>query len=159
MEFEIKRMCCPQFAGVLFLSVERLRSEKIILAHAHPFVGLSLGKTDMRICSKAFRAFMDSDAGRGLKNGGDLRTAVQNGQLLEQIYTYRMRADGGGGASLFVTLEGVKVILHGLPNQDEAMKRRHQELFSNFIHPNGNQRYNTRRNGDTRQNDKSVICN
>ena len=135
MASEIKRMCCPEIPGVSFLCFENIRHEKIVLAHAHPFIGLCLGKSDRRTCAKAFRAFLDSDAGQGLKNGGDLRTAAQNGQLSEHIYTYRMRADGGGGAALFVTLEGVRQILHGLPNQEEVTKQKHLELFSSFLNP------------------------
>ena len=139
MAVEIKRMDCAQIPGVVFLSFETTQTENDVLVHMHQFVGLSLGKTDRKTCAKAARAFLECEIGRGLKNGGDLRAAIQKGQLVEQLYTHRMRADGGGSASLFVTLEGVKKILQGLPNQDEATKQRHQDLFSSFLNPSGTQ--------------------
>ena len=133
MAFEIKRICCLEIPGVSFLCFENILHEKIILVHAHPFIGLCIGKSDRRTCAKAFHAFLDSDSGQGLKNGGDLRTAAQNGQLSEHIYTHRMRADGGGGAALFVTLEGVRQILQGFPYQEESTRLKHQYLFSNDL--------------------------
>ena len=138
MAIEIKRLSCAQIPGVLFLGVEGSLSAQsnVVLAHTHQLVGLLLGKTDRRAASKAFRTFLDSDAGQRFRNGGDLRAAIQKGPLHELMYTYRMRFEGGS-ASVFLTLEGIREISQSLPNQDEALKRIHQELFSSFLNQSG----------------------
>jgi hypothetical protein len=126
---DIVRLRCEQLPGVTILGIGRPYMQTEYVAHASQFVGLLRGITDKKACCRAYRALLEGDCGRKLKeqDGCDLLTAVQNGALKMMMYSYLIR---GGSPSIFVTVEGIKEIMDKLPNADEAVKSKLQEIFT-----------------------------
>jgi hypothetical protein len=133
---EIIRLCCDQLPGVAVLGTGR---GKEYVAHAHQFVGLLKGNMDKRASSKTFHAWLVSEDGRQFRehDGGDLLIAMQKGPLEKKMYTYHLKQGGGGKPSVFLTVDGMRGILNGLPNADESVKRNLKEKFADYINQGG----------------------
>ena len=127
----INRLCCTQMPGVAILGVEG--SPTVYLAHAHHLVGYLKNSMDKKASSRAFHSFCKSDAGQKLKSGGDLREAISKGPLTEMMYTYHLRAQGGGSPSLFLTISGIQKIMHGLEGANEIIKGEVRHIFSGYL--------------------------
>ena len=139
---QMERLCCKQLPGVAILGTGGGEAvPKEYFAHAHQFVGLLKGNTDRRSSSKAFHAFLDSQAGSKLRenDGGDLLSAMHHhhhevaGPLEKMMYTYRLQTNGSGSPSSFVTVAGMREIMDGLPNANIAVKNKLQEIFAEYL--------------------------
>jgi hypothetical protein len=130
----IVRLCCEQLPDVAILGTGDSGTSREYVVHAHQFVGLLKGNMDTRLCSKAYNAFIDSAAGRRLKDstGGDLVSALQNGPLDKMIYTHRLNPQGGL-PSMFLTVKGIKEVMSGLPHAEEAEKSRLKDVFAHYL--------------------------
>ena len=96
------------------------------LAHATQVVGL-LTRKSIRTASTALQNFIrDSEEAR-MRNGGDLETMYQSGDMDAMIYTH-----SGTNPSYFFTIEGVEETLRSLPNQVEDTRQRFRELFEAY---------------------------
>jgi len=62
-----------------------------------------------------------------MRNGGDLETMYQSGDMDAMIYTH-----SGTNPSYFFTIEGVEETLRSLPNQVEDTRQRFRELFEAY---------------------------
>lgn len=140
---EVHRLCCLQLPGVAVLGFGGCSAEtsKDHIIHAHQFVGLLKGNMDRRISSKAFRAFLESDAGQKIRenDGGDLLTALQRGAVgsLSMMYTHRLQQSGRGLPSVFLSAAGVQEIMNKLPNANETVKNKLKEIFANYLTQSG----------------------
>ena len=123
----IQRLHCAQLPEIAIIAIEG--NPMMYFAHAQQVIGLLLNKT-RRNATEAMRAFFNSEAGKHIKHGGDLRTSFQNGPMTAMIYTYHLGNGGGGkNPSFFATPEAVKEIMKNLPNQDETAKQKYYKLF------------------------------
>jgi hypothetical protein len=93
------------------------------------------GNTDKRASSKAFHAFLDSEAGSILRgnDGGDLLRAMHEGPLGKMMYTYHLQTTRRGSPSSFVTVAGMREIMEGLPNANITVKNKLQEIFAEYL--------------------------
>ena len=132
---EIIRLCCDQLPGVAMLGTGAAGIRREYVAHAQQFVGLLKGNMDRRACSRAFHTLLDSEAGRKIRehDGGDLLTALQRGPLGRMLYTYRLKPREGGATSVFVTVDGMREIMNGLPNADDAVKDKLKDIFADYM--------------------------
>lgn len=105
----------------------------VYLAHAHHFFGFLMGGLEKTVAYRGFHALMRSEIGKRITQGGDLRNAIQNGPLNEMMYTYRMRKQGGGRQSHFLTIQGMLEIMNGLPAVDETIKQRLSGLLAGYL--------------------------
>ena len=135
----VVRLSCEKLPGVSILGTGIPRE---YIAHAQQFVGLLKGNTDKRASSRAFHAFLDSEAGRKIRehDGGDLLTAIHEGSMEGLMYTYRLNPVAGS-PSVFVTLDGMQEIMNGLPSVDETVKIKLKEIFANYLTPRETGRY------------------
>jgi hypothetical protein len=130
----IVRLCCEQLTGVAILGTGDSGASREYVVHAQQFVGLLKGNMDKRFCSKAFNAFIESEAGCRLKGdtGGDLVSALQNGSLEKMMYTHRLNPQGGL-PSMFLTVKGIKEVMRCLPHVEEAEKSRLKDVFAHYL--------------------------
>ena len=98
--------------------------------HSAQVFMILLNKKSRRAASAPMHAFFES---KKMENGGDLRTAMMKGPLTSTVYTHPLGPNGGGTASYFVSLEGVKLIMDELPNQDENARTMYRNLFEEFL--------------------------
>jgi hypothetical protein len=137
---EVIRLCCDQLPGVAMLGIGGgAGTHREYIAHAQQFVGLLKGNMDKRASSRAFHALLDSEVGRKIRenDGGDLLTSMQKGPLGKLMYAYRLKLRGGGSPSVFVTVDGMREIMNGLPNADEAVKHKLKEIFADYLNQTG----------------------
>jgi hypothetical protein len=94
---------------------------------------------DRRASSRAFHAFLDSEAGQKIRehDGGDLLTAMQKGPVGKMMYTYHLKPREGGRPSVFVKVDGMREIMNGLPNADEAVKHKLKDIFADYLNQTG----------------------
>ena len=127
----VARLCCAQIPGVCMLGIRG--HPTTYLAHAHQFVGFLRGNMERTASARAFRTFLKTEAGRKLKDGGSLISAIRKGALKETMYTYHLRQCGAGVPSVFLTMDGVKEIMEWLPDVDRAVKDMLDGLFQEFV--------------------------
>lgn len=134
---EVLRLQCEQLPGVAFLGVEQ-GALTTYLAHAQQFVGILKGKTERSGSSRAFNGFLNSVLGKVLKeqDGGDLLSAIQKGSLDKMLYSYRLKPREGGAPSKFVTINGMKELLNGIPDVDATVRQKLDGLHQGFTASN-----------------------
>ena len=76
--------------------------------------------------------FLKSHAGRSMPHGGDLAEASLKGPLTSMIYTYLIGV-GAAKESNFLTMDGVKLVVETLPNQDENSRRKLSSLLQDHL--------------------------
>ena len=130
------RLRCEQLPGVAMLGVGNGHG-KVYLVHTQQLVGLLKGQMERNACRRAVHAFLDSEAGRILneRDGGDMLAALQRGPLIQMMYTYRLHPREGGRPSGFVTVDGIKELMNGLPGADDTIKHKLREVFEPFLNP------------------------
>jgi hypothetical protein len=134
---EVLRLRCQQIPEVVFLGVEQ-GSSTIYLAHAQQFVRILKGKMEETSSSRAFHVFLNSVLGKVLKDqdGGDLLSAIQKGSLDKMLYSYRLKPREGGAPSKFVTINGMKELLNGIPDVDATVRQKLDGLHQGFTASN-----------------------
>jgi hypothetical protein len=80
---------------------------------------------------RAFNAFVKSAAGSLFRehDGGELMSALRNGDLSQMVYSYRLQKNGRGSMSRFVTLDGAKELLERFPGVDETVLSKLRGVF------------------------------
>ena len=125
MAATIQQMHCAQIPDVPILA-----ACGSYLVHAVQIVKVLLNKNSRKAASVPMHAFFES---KRMENGGDLKAALMKGPLTATIYTHSLCLHGGGHASYFLTLEGARMIIDELPNQDESVKHKFRGLFEEFL--------------------------
>ena len=132
---EITRLHCTQLPDVAILGVGR--PPKLYVVHAQHLVALLKGNINRQASSRVFYSFLSSEAGQRLTNGGDLLAAALAGPLKHTMYTHRLNQRGGGSPSYFVTFDGVRDIVNGLPNADPVIAHKLSNIHAEFEHQFG----------------------
>lgn len=130
---EVLRLRCQQIPEVVFLGVAQ-GSSTTYLAHAQQFVRILKGKMEETSSSRAFHVFLNSVLGKVLKDqdGGDLLSAMQKGSLDKMLYSYSLKPREGGTPSKFVTINGMKELLNGIPYVDATVRQKLDGLYQGF---------------------------
>ena len=117
---EVVRLHCKHLPDVPILGIGAGAS-RVYLAHAQNLVSLLKGNLERTGACRAFNTFLQSTAGRVIKeqDGGELTSA--NLPLDKMMYSYCVQKSGRGSASRFVTFEGAKEIVQKLPGESYEM--------------------------------------
>ena len=124
----IEKLFCKDVPNIPIIAIGN--SPKIYLVHAHMVVSLLIDKPSRNTSRIALDNLLKSDAGKHIKQDGDLIDAYHRGPIVAMIYTHRLKS---GYPSRFVTLDGLKEIITHLPNQDESAKARYHSLFNEYF--------------------------
>jgi hypothetical protein len=124
MSFIIQNFSCAQIHGLYIIGINSAPPKYFV--HARQCVGFLTGKFRSG-AGHAFHAFVKNS---GMRNGGDLMTAYQNGDTDAMIYTHYIHP--GSNPSYFFTMEGVEELLLGLPGQVDAMNQKFRELYDAY---------------------------
>jgi hypothetical protein len=116
---EVVRLRCEHLQDVPILGIGTGAS-RVYLAHAQNLVSLLKGNLERSGACRAFNTFLQSTAGRVIRDGGELASASL--PLDKMMYSYHVQKSGRGSASRFVTLEGAKEIVQKLPGVSDEMK-------------------------------------
>jgi hypothetical protein len=130
---EVLRLRSEQIPEVAFLGVKEGLSTTY-LAHAQQFVGVLRGNSERSGSSRALNVFLNSVLGKVLKDqeGGDLLSAIKRGSLDKMLYSYRLKPGEGGAPSKFVTINGMKELLNGVPYVDATVRMKLDGLYQGF---------------------------
>jgi hypothetical protein len=129
---EIERLCCAQLEKVAMLGIGHGQS-KMYFAHIQQFVSLLKGGIERKAASRLLNTFLNSFDGQAMKesHGGDLVSAIDRGSLDKMMYSFSRR---GGSPSQFVNLEGMKILVNGIPGVDHDVKTKMNELCEGYPH-------------------------
>lgn len=122
MAVEIRKLSCDAIPNVLILETTGMYAQ--YLFHAEQSFRYLLQKKHRQVSSSVMLSFFKTDAGKQMKNGGDLRTACLIGPLKSAIYTHHSTSDGRGRRSYFLTVGGLKELMDVLPDQDPIAKQK-----------------------------------
>ena len=103
---------CAQLADVEFVCVKT--TPRVYLAHMQQLIGVLIQQPVRRLAADAMHSFLESDQGKALHCGGDLKAAL-GGPLNHMCYTYSLK----GRPSYFVTMAGLDALLQWVPFQLE----------------------------------------
>ena len=112
-----QRLHCAQLPDVPIVSVG---SDPVVyFAHMQQVIGHLQKKTSSRSAYSSMHTFLKSDAGKLMRQGGDLTSAYLAGNLSAMVYTHSLGTNTRK-VSNFLSMEGVKYVVETLPCQDES---------------------------------------
>jgi hypothetical protein len=120
-KMEVVRLHCEHLPDVPILGIGAGAS-RVYLTHAQNLVSLLKGNLERTGACRAFNTFLQSTAGRVIKEQGGGELTAGSLPLDKMMYSYRVQKSGRGSASRFVTLEGAKEIVQKLPGVSNEMK-------------------------------------
>ena len=130
MSVIIQRVQCAQIPHVTILGVGS--NPVIYVAHMQQIIGQLLQKLSTKAANHAMHAFLKSEAGRSMQQGGDLVSAYLKGPLNARIYNHQLGTDPSK-LSYFVTMEGARDVVNLLPNQDDSVKQKLLSLLRDHL--------------------------